>query len=311
MSKSPAHRCCARAEDGPVGIARLWLLSCVVLSVASCARVERDGPVAEPPATVTTKTGFEMVLISAGTFQMGSDSGEADEAPVHTAYVSAFLMDRNEVTQASYAKVAQRNANLSNDPAKFKGEDRPVEMVSWADAALFCNQRSRDEGLEPCYDEETAECNFEASGYRLPTEAEWEYACRAGSTTSYCFGSDSSELARYAWYAGSASRRTHPVRQKKPNRWGLFDMHGNVAEWCTDIYDEAYYEVSPEKNPRGPSGGTKYVLRGGAWDGSAEACRSSARARSAPGFQDTCFARNNLGFRCVRKPPSATAGVAE
>jgi acetoin utilization deacetylase AcuC-like enzyme len=182
-----------------------------------------------------------------------------------------------------------------------------LEQVNWTDAALYCNDRSIAEGLEPCYDEQTWECNFDANGYRLPTEAEWEYACRAGTTTQYNFGNDPRALGDHAWFAENSGSRTQPVGQKKPNRWGLFDMHGNVAEWCNDWYRADYYAEGPERNPRGPATGTERVIRGGAWNSSAESCRSSYRA-SDPSLDDTCLANDAIGFRCVRNAPNPAGG---
>jgi formylglycine-generating enzyme required for sulfatase activity len=140
--------------------------------------------------------------------------------------------------------------------------------------------------------------------YRLPSEAEWEYAARAGTTTAYSFGDDAGKLDRYAWTDANADYQTHAVGTREPNPWGLFDMHGNVAEWCNDVYQADYYQSAPAANPRGPAEGEKYVLRGGAWNCSAEACRASYRVGENPGFQDACFAQDAVGFRCVRKAPS-------
>ncbi|MFA7005987.1 MAG: SUMF1/EgtB/PvdO family nonheme iron enzyme [Verrucomicrobiia bacterium] len=253
--------------------------------------------------TIQTKSGSKMVLIPAGEFVMGSARGKPDETPAHSVHVDPFLMDCTEVTQQQFAKLMRDNPS----PSHFRGADRPVEQVGWGEAALYCNLRSKDEGLEPCYDETTAKCNFAASGYRLPTEAEWEYACRAGTTTDYSFGVDPRLLSQHGWFAENSGKMTQPVARKKPNAWGLFDLHGNVAEWCNDFYDATYYPKSPSANPRGPDDGERYVLRGGAWNSAAERCRSAARRYESPGFQDACFARDAIGFRCVRQPAAAAA----
>ncbi len=174
---------------------------------------------------------------------------------MHKVWIDAFLMDRHEVTQAEYEKLGKIEA--FPNPSHFQGADLPVEQVTWPQAARFCNARSRLEGLQPCYNEDTGACDFEANGYRLPTEAEWEYACRAGTDSDYSFGDEARQLGDFAWFADNSAKKTHPVGRKKPNPWGLFDMHGNVAEWCQDVYDPSYYKASPEKTPRGPDEGNE------------------------------------------------------
>ena len=243
---------------------------------------------------IVTKTGIEMVLIPAGKFVMGDDRGEDDEKPAHEVELSAFYIDSTEVTQADYQALMGRN------PAKFKGENQPVERISWHAAMLYCNMRSAREGLKPCYDPKTQACDRSADGYRLPTEAEWEYACRAGSRTRWSFGDDAAELDKHAWFKTNAAKTTHPVRQKPANAWGLYDMHGNVAEWCLDFYAEDYGPGGPSKDPRGPERGEERVLRGGSWNAGGEACRSAARKGETPGLADVCFGYEAYGFRCVR-----------
>jgi len=247
------------------------------------------------PETIRTELGIEMVLVPAGEFVMGDDRGDDDEKPAHRVRISAFYMDTCEVTQASYGRLMGKN------PAKFKSPDKPVERVGWHAAVRYCNARSLREGLTPCYDPETLECDFTADGYRLPTEAEWEYACRAGTTTRYSFGNDPAKLAAHAWFKTNAAGTTQPVKRKMPNPWGLYDMHGNVAEWCNDCYGDRYGPDSEGEDPRGPPSGEERVLRGGSWKSTAGSCRSSARNSESPGFADVCFGYEAYGFRCVRR----------
>jgi len=269
-----------------------------MLLSGGCGKTDTSGnaaaPVPQVPEQIVTKLGIEMVLIPAGEFIMGDDGGEDDEKPAHRVRVGALYVDKYEVTQKAYEQLMGRN------PAKSKGPDKPVEQVSWLGAVKYCNMRSLREGLTPCYDPKTLRCDFNASGYRLPTEAEWEYACRAGTATKYSFGNGPRRLSKHAWFKDSANRFPHPVGQKAPNPWGLRDMHGNVWEWCHDFYSEDY-KGSGTQDPRGPTAGEERVLRGGSWGSGAESCRSSARYSEAPGFADVCFGYDAYGFRCVRK----------
>lgn len=265
------------------------LFSFLVLSLSTSA--------AEPasPKIMMPASGVEMALIPAGSFTMGSVHGDDDAKPPHNIFVDSFWMDRTEVTQEQFDKL-----QISN-PSHFEGDKLPAEQVTWAQAARFCNARSKAEKLEPCYDEDTSACDFTKTGYRLPTETEWEYAARSGSDAEYSFGGDARRLGDFAWFAGNAMKKTHPVAQKKPNAWGLFDMHGNVAEWCNDIYAADAYAKSTGKNPHGPAAGKLYCIRGGAWNSSADATRVFVRSGENPGFSDACLHRDAIGFRSVRK----------
>jgi formylglycine-generating enzyme required for sulfatase activity len=235
------------------------------------------------PKEVTTKAGIQMVYVPAGQFTMGSARGNPDEAPVHKVKISAFLMDKFEVTHEMFAKVQLPDpSHWQDSPAK------PVERVRWRDAKRFCNERSLLEGLTPCYNEKTADwdCNYSATGYRLPTEAEWEYACRAGKDSDYDFGSPD-RLRQYAWFGENSDQKTHAAGQKKSNGLGICDLYGNVSEWCEDVYGSTYYRESPEVDPRGPSSpgkDVKRVIRGGSWKASAEQCRASFRQGERTGI---------------------------
>ena len=243
-------------------------------------------------------SGGELVVIPAGRFVMGDVAGRADET-AHEVGVSSFLMDRHPVTQQMYETVTDAN------PSKRQAKDHPVERTQWVDAARYCNKCSLLDGLTPCYDLETWQCDFKADGYRLPTEAEWEYACRAGSQTQYYFGDDDAELAKYAWCKPGSRGRSHPVGEKRANACGLFDMHGNVWEWCHDYYSATYYAESPSHDPRGPSTGKQRVLRGGAWNANVEKCRAAFRFQEFPVFTDACFGSDSYGFRRVRNIAAA------
>jgi len=282
------------------------LLICGILSTAGCHRRE-DSPGTPPTTTPSATQGensgsksaesdklLEMVLIPAGKFLMG-DEDEFDATP-HEVSVSSFYLSKYLVTQKEFERV------MGENPSRWKSSpDNPVESVRWSDAVRYCNKRSELEGLQPCYDLTKWTCDFEANGYRLPTEAEWEYACRAGTTTAYYFGDSDQKLRDFAWYDKNSGLRPQPVGQKRPNPWGLFDMSGNVWEWCNDFYQVEYYAQSPSQDPRGPAAGDTKVLRGGTWKMDSENCRSGYRYNENPGYVDVCFGYDIYGFRCVRK----------
>jgi len=212
---------------------------------------------------VKNRIGMEFVSLSPGSFMMGSENGKPDEKPVHRVTISGFLMGRYEVTQGEWKTV------MGREHAGFKGNDFPVQFVTWKDTQEFIARLNQSN---------------DGYTYRLPTEAEWEYACRAGTTTDYA-----DELQWLAWYLGNSDQRVHPVGHLHPNAWGLYDMHGNVTEFCQDWYDANYYRDSPATDPQGPTNGQQRVFRGGSFfdpgprpnstDGS---LRSAARNQTTP-----------------------------
>ncbi len=238
---------------------------------------------------ITSSIGMKLVLIPAGKFWMGSPPSDPDagfeEKPQHRVWISKpFYLGATLVTQEQYERVMDLN------PSEFEGDPpRPMETVKLSDAIEFCRRLGEIDGRS----------------YRLPTEAEWEYACRAGTTTRWSFGNDESALGKHAWYASNSGGTTHPVAQKKPNAWGLYDMHGNVWEWCTDWYDGEYYASAASVDPTGPGTGSRRVVRGGSWNGGLQYCRSASRIGGAPGGWS-----NNLGFRVVTAPVESDRNVA-
>jgi formylglycine-generating enzyme required for sulfatase activity len=243
---------------------------------------------------ITNSIGMKLVLIPAGEFLMGAPESDmaapADEKPQHLVRITRpFYLGVCQVTQGQYRAVADTN------PASFEGsDDLPVESVSWNDAVAFCNRLSALEGLEPYYDGKGG-TRPGADGYRLPTEAEWEYAARAGSTTRFSFGPDDATVGEYAWFIDNSAARTHPVGQKQPNAFGLHDMHGNVWEWCCDGFDPLYYGRSPAADPHCSADAPLRVHRGGCWADGPWYLRSTDRGGSAADSQD-----DEVGFRVAR-----------
>ncbi|MDR2340649.1 MAG: formylglycine-generating enzyme family protein [Deltaproteobacteria bacterium] len=233
-------------------------------------------PCQEPEAAFTNGVGMEFILIQHGSFFMGSDrakdvSASADEVPRHKVTISRdFFLSKTEVTQAQWDKV------MGSNPSLYRGDNRPVELVTWEDAQAFLKRLNRMEGV---------------SLYRLPTEAEWEYAARAGTETLYHFGSEKEELDRYAWYLGDSQGSTHEVGLKTPNQFGLHDMLGNVWEFVADWYD-VYREFGQVTDPTGPEVGLFRVVRGGSYEDGPTRLRSASRF-----FRGSDTASDYVGFR--------------
>jgi len=231
-------------------------------------------------AFTSPSTGMEFILIKEGEFMMGSPLNEKsrydNESPVHNVKIEkSFYMSKYPVTQKQWMAV------MSDNPSSYKGDERPVESVSWKDVQEFVKKLNEREDMDK---------------YLLPSEAEWEYACRAGTTTRYSFGDDESKLNEYGWYDKNSGSETHPVGQKNPNPWNLYDMHGNVFEWVQDRWHDNY-EGAPSDGSAWEDGSSSIrVIRGGCWFRNARFCRSADR--------DGNNSDNHIsfvGFRLLRK----------
>ena len=260
----------------------------------------------ETPADIQQKLSDSFVHVEGGTFQMGSDFAYDNGKPVHKVTLTSFYIAKTEVTQAQWIAV------MVDNPSDFSGENLPVENVSWFDAIVFCNKLSMMENKTPVYsiDDKTnpdewdyTPCcdnsingkvvmNKDADGYRLPTEAEWEYAARGGKNSKGYEYSGSDDLFSVAWYRSSSESETHEVATKEANELGLYDMSGNVWEWCWDRH--GFYHRISLKDPSGPSSGTYRILRGGSWYNPLYYCRVAFRDFYSPDFRDKC-----TGFRLV------------
>jgi formylglycine-generating enzyme required for sulfatase activity len=258
-----------KKESGESMRGRSFLSVVIALIISTptlCLAAEAGDKIFTSPAL-----GASFVLVPPGTFMMG----DAQSVTRHQVTIKKpFYMQTTEVTQGQWNKI------MGNNPSSFKncGEDCPVENVSWISVQAFVRKLNQLEGTDR---------------YRLPTEAEWEYACRAGAATKYPFGDGDEDLGGYAWYNRNSENRTHPVARKKPNARGLYDMHGNVWEWCVDWYDD--YPSVAATDPAGPAAGQHRVMRGGSWPNNSATLTSAFRGQDYPMVQSY-----DIGFRLVR-----------
>lgn len=237
----------------------------------------------------------DMVFVEGGTFTMGSIYGEDDERPVYKVTLCDFYISKYEVTQQEWVEI------MGYNPSYLKGDNLPVDKVNWYEAVEYCNKRSLKEGLSPCYtiNSNNVSCDFNANGYRLPTEAEWEFAARGGIKSQGFNYSGSNRISLVAWHTHNSDNKIHEVGRKQPNELGIYDMSGNAWEWCWDWYDEEYPESSLT-DPRGPSSGklgsiTRRVLRGGSRYNIIRDCRVTCRAWNIPDREG----EPDMGFRVV------------
>jgi formylglycine-generating enzyme required for sulfatase activity len=266
-----------------------WLgFSCVSAIVGAALAADPPGPPATPDE-VLKRFVAEFVQLTPGTdkfpasFAMGSvgDAPDAEKPAVTVTLRQPFAVARYEVTQELYQTIVGRN------PSKWKGRRNSVEMVSWEEANEFCRKATAELRRRKLIREEEE--------VRLPSEAEWEYACRAGSKTAYSFGDKAADLRDYAWFTGNAKGNDPPVGKKKPNAWGLFDMHGYVWEWCADAWSPTHKDAATDGRPRVNKEVRERVLRGGSWADDADHCRSAFRHHKPLDFRSDA-----VGFRCVR-----------
>jgi formylglycine-generating enzyme required for sulfatase activity len=274
-----------RALIGRLALLAAFLAAseCGIEAGASEAGPQNAGDTGRSGNTLSFDLGggvkIDFVLIQSGSFLMGDADGLEDERPAHKVTISQpFYLGKYEVTQQQWEAV------MGDNPSVFKGPQNPVENVLWAQCQAFLQKLNE---------------KFAATGVKfgLPTEAQWEYACRAGSSGEFGFSDAKGQLADYAWFCDNAQGTTHPVGVKKPNVWGLYDMHGNVCEWCADWYADSYYGQSPAVDPPGVVSGCHYIIRGGCFEDTAANCRAAYRNKS-----DAADRNHNVGVRvmCAR-----------
>lgn len=246
----------------------------------------------------------EMIKVEGGTFIMGNDySLNQDESPEHKVTLSDFLMGKNEVTFDEFDKFCIATGSDKPDDARMGRGKKPVMNTSWESAVMYCNWLSKMNGFDKCYTIKrdsmamSITCDFNANGYRLPTEAEWEYAAKGGNKSKGYSFSGSDDPDKVAWYYLNSDGYPHEVGLKEANELGLHDMSGNIREWCWDYYAKDFYVKSPENNPTGPSSGVRRVYRGGAWNFKLDFLRMTSRESMG---QNKKY--GNIGFRIVKKP---------
>ncbi len=245
----------------------------------------------------------EMITVEGGSFIMGNNySDNPEERPEHEVNLKSFQIAVHEITFTQYDSFCEATGKSKPDDGGFGRDERPAMNVSWEEATMYCNWMSKNEKLEACYTilrdsmgRNTITCNFEANGYRLPTEAEWEFASKGGTKSKFFAYSGSSKLDEVAWYLGNSEGETHEVKTKGANELGLYDMTGNVSEWCWDRFGSSYYKVSTKENPTGPEKGNERIYRGGRWKDNKDFLILTIRQKQSP-------VRSvwNIGFRVAR-----------